>query len=208
MVPLHAGHLSEQVAHRRGSMGGLLLQVLRILGPMELVLVLVVLGGLSPVAVGAGRSSKKRELARADAEVAPVKKLAEEDVTALGVELQDLDIDLAGHQLDAGANADYQRALDAYESAKTAAAALTRPDDVSTSPRSSRTVATRWRACAPGWRGSRCRSAARRASSTPATACRSPTCRGRRRAARRATCPPARSTSSACAQAPSPTSAR
>ena len=76
--------------------------------------------------MGAGKSGKKRELARAEAEVAPVKQLAEEDVTALGVELQDLDIDLAGEQLDPGANADYQRALDSYESAKTAAAALTR----------------------------------------------------------------------------------
>src|SRR5918995_6157485 len=97
---------------------------------MELVLVLVVLGGLTAVAVAAGKSGKKRELARAEAEVAPVKRLAEEDVTALGVELQDLDIDLAGEELDPGAHADYQRALDAYESAKTAAAALTRPEDV------------------------------------------------------------------------------
>jgi hypothetical protein len=97
---------------------------------MEIVLLLVVLGGLTAVAVAAGRSGKKKELARAEAEVAPVKKLAEEDVTALGVELQDLDIDLAGQQLDPGANADYQRALDAYESAKVAAAGLTRAEDV------------------------------------------------------------------------------
>src|SRR6478672_6888423 len=97
---------------------------------MELVLVLVVLGGLTAVAVAAGKTGKRRELARAEAEVEPVKRLAEEDVTALGVELQDLDIDLAGQPLDAGANADYQRALDAYESAKEAAAALTRPEDV------------------------------------------------------------------------------
>jgi hypothetical protein len=97
---------------------------------MELVLVLIVLGGLTAVAVAAGKSGKKRELARAEAEVAPVKKLAEEDVTALGVELQDLDVDLAGHELDPGANADYQRALDAYESAKVAAAGLTRAEDV------------------------------------------------------------------------------
>src|SRR5688572_3374472 len=97
---------------------------------MTLVLVLVVLGGLTAVAVAAGRSGKKRELARVESEIAPVKKLAEEDVTALGVELQDLDIDLAGEELDPGANADYQRALDAYESAKTAAAALTKAEDV------------------------------------------------------------------------------
>ena len=97
---------------------------------MELVLVLVVLGGLTAVAVAAGKSGKRRELARAEADVAPVKRLAEEDVTALGVELQDLDIDLAGEELDPGANADYQRALDAYESAKIASAGLTRAEDV------------------------------------------------------------------------------
>ena len=138
MVPLPTGRLSEQVAHRRGSMGGLLLQVPSrpdlsadaYSGPMELVLLLVVIGGLVAVAVTAGKTGKRRELVRAESEVAPVKKLAEEDVTALGVELQDLDIELAGHPLDAGANADYQRALDSYESAKVAAAALTKPAEV------------------------------------------------------------------------------
>jgi hypothetical protein len=97
---------------------------------MELVLLLVVLGGLVAVSLAAGRSSKRRALERAEAELAPVKKLAEEDVTALGVELQDLDLELAGEPLDPGANADYQRALDSYEAAKTAAAALARPDEV------------------------------------------------------------------------------
>jgi hypothetical protein len=97
---------------------------------MEMVLLLVFLGGLVAVALAAGRSSKRRELARAESELAPVKKLAQEDVTALGVELQDLDVDMAGQPLDAGANADYQRALDAYESAKSAADALARPEDV------------------------------------------------------------------------------
>ena len=66
---------------------------------MELALVLVVLGGLVATALVAGKSSKNRQLARAEAEVEPVKRLAEEDVTALGVELQDLDIDLAGTPL-------------------------------------------------------------------------------------------------------------
>src|SRR6476620_9771580 len=68
-------------------------------GAMELVLVLVVLGGLTAVAVAAGKTGKRRALARAEAEVEPVKRLAEEDVTALGVEHQDLDIDLAGQEL-------------------------------------------------------------------------------------------------------------
>jgi hypothetical protein len=67
---------------------------------------------------------------RAAERLAPVRKMAFEDVTALGVELQDLDAELAGRQLDAGANADYQRALDAYDAAKTAADAITRPEQV------------------------------------------------------------------------------
>jgi hypothetical protein len=60
---------------------------------MEMVLLLGVLGGLVAVAVGAGQTSKKRQAERAAAELEPVKRLAEEDVTALGVELQDLDIE-------------------------------------------------------------------------------------------------------------------
>ena len=59
-----------------------------------------------------------------------MQKLAFEDVTALGTDLQDLDGELAGNELDAGARADYQRALDAYEAAKTASDRLDRPDDV------------------------------------------------------------------------------
>jgi hypothetical protein len=95
-----------------------------------MVLLLVVLGGLVAVALLAGQAGKRREVERREAELAPVKRLAEEDVTALGVELQDLDVEMAGAQLGAGENADYQRALDAYESAKIAAASMTRPDDV------------------------------------------------------------------------------
>ncbi len=95
-----------------------------------LVLLLVLLGGLVAVAVLAGQSAKKRQAAKAEAELEPVKRLAEEDVTALGVELQDLDIDMAGRDLGAGENADYQRALDAYESSKTAAANMSRPEDI------------------------------------------------------------------------------
>jgi hypothetical protein len=97
---------------------------------MGMVLLLVVLGGLVAVALLAGQAGKRRELTRRESELAPVKRLAEEDVTALGVELQDLDIEMAGTQLGAGENADYQRALDAYESAKIAAANMTKPDDV------------------------------------------------------------------------------
>ncbi|WP_445258023.1 hypothetical protein [Nocardioides aurantiacus] len=74
--------------------------------------------------------NKQREIERKEAELAPVRQLAFEDVTALGVELQDLDLDLAGAPLDPGANSDYQRALDAYEAAKKAADTLTAPEQV------------------------------------------------------------------------------
>jgi hypothetical protein len=97
---------------------------------MDLVVILVLLGGLL-VAVGWGSNmSKQRALAAKQAELEPVKKLVYEDVTALGVQLQELDLDLAGHELDAGQRADYQRALDAYEGAKTAADRMAQPDDV------------------------------------------------------------------------------
>jgi hypothetical protein len=97
---------------------------------MELVILLVVLGGLVGAAVMAGKSSKAREERRRAAELEPVKNLAQEDVTALGVELQDLDVEMAGRELGQGEHADYQRALDAYEAAKTAADAMRRPEDV------------------------------------------------------------------------------
>jgi len=91
-------------------------------------LVLIVLAVVAFVAVR--RRNRQVAAERAAAELEPVKRLAFEDVTALGVELQDLDVELAGKPLDQGANADYQRALDAYEAAKTAADAITRPEQV------------------------------------------------------------------------------
>jgi hypothetical protein len=91
-------------------------------------LVLVLLAVAAFVVVR--RRTRQGAAARAAAELEPVKKLAFEDVTALGVELQGLDLELAGSPLDAGANADYQRALDAYEAAKAAADAITRPEQV------------------------------------------------------------------------------
>ncbi|QIK75927.1 hypothetical protein [Nocardioides piscis] len=97
---------------------------------VEMVLLLGLLGGLAAAAVGAGMTAKKREAAKLEADLQPVKRLAEEDVTALGVELQELDIDMAGRDLGAGENADYQRALDAYEASKAAAASMSRPDDI------------------------------------------------------------------------------
>ncbi len=91
-------------------------------------LVLLVVAGL--VVRAAVRSNQQRALERRDAELQPVRRLAYEDVTALGEELQHFDTELAGHELDPGANADYQRALDAYEAAKAAADTITEPEHV------------------------------------------------------------------------------
>jgi hypothetical protein len=93
-------------------------------------LIVLVLVGLVVAAVVSQRNTKRRELEKRKAELEPVKKFAFEDITALGVELQSLDSELTGRDLDQGANADYQRALDSYEAAKTAGDAIARPEDL------------------------------------------------------------------------------
>ncbi len=93
-----------------------------------IVLVLVVLAVVAFVVVR--RRNRRLAAERAVRELEPVRKMTFEDVTALGEDLQNLDADLAGRQLDTGANADYQRALDAYEAAKTAADRLEKPAQV------------------------------------------------------------------------------
>jgi hypothetical protein len=95
---------------------------------MELLVVLAI-GALVVFLVV--RSNKRKAAERKAAELEPVKKLAFEDVTALGEELQRLDLELAGRPLlDDGERADYQRALDAYENAKSSADRMVQPDDV------------------------------------------------------------------------------
>jgi len=93
-----------------------------------ILLVLVLLAVVAFVVVR--RRNRQVAAERAVRELEPVKKMTFEDVTALGEELQDLDSELAGRQLDAGANADYQRALDAYEAAKTSADRIEKPEQV------------------------------------------------------------------------------
>jgi hypothetical protein len=95
-------------------------------GVVFLVLVLLVVAA----ALVLRRRSRREAAERAARELEPVRKLAFEDVTALGVELQGLDVELAGRALDEGTNADYQRALDAYEAAKTAADRIEHPQQV------------------------------------------------------------------------------
>jgi hypothetical protein len=97
---------------------------------MEIIVFLVLIAIAAFVVRATVKGNQRKALARKQAELEPVRKLAFEDVTALGEELQVLDMDLAGHPLQPGENADYQRALDSYESAKTAADNITEPEHV------------------------------------------------------------------------------
>ena len=93
-------------------------------------LLLVVAGG-GGLAVKRWRSRRvlrSQELA----ELEGVRQLAGEDVTFLGEQLQRLDEEVKGHQLDTATRVDYQAALDAYETAQRTVPRIRRPDDVST----------------------------------------------------------------------------
>jgi hypothetical protein len=97
-------------------------------------LLLVVGGG--GVAVFGRRVLARRDLRRvhreiAAAELEQVRRVADEDVTLLGEELGRLDADVAGRELDEATRVDYQRALDAYESAQCTVAALSSVDEIS-----------------------------------------------------------------------------
>ena len=85
----------------------------------------------SPSGRGAGLAGRPRAQVRLSAEeLAGVRRAADEDVTQFGEELQRLDTELAGRELDEGTRQDYQRALDAYEDAKTSVGAVQEPDDI------------------------------------------------------------------------------
>lgn len=92
-------------------------------------LVLAVLVGASAVAGGRWLWDR-RTLHREEAtELEGVRRLADEDVTLLGEELLRLDGEVG--RLDAEGRADYQRALDAYESAQRLVPRLAHADEVS-----------------------------------------------------------------------------
>jgi hypothetical protein len=96
-----------------------------------LLLILAVVGG------GALLYSRKvtnrreaAERAELESQLSASKRAADEDVTKFGEELQRLDIDVAGEPLNEAMQQDYQRALDAYEDAKTSLAAVRRPEEI------------------------------------------------------------------------------
>lgn len=95
---------------------------------MELFLLLM-LGAGAAVAVSSVRA-RRQQAELASVELAKVKAITEEDVTRFGEELQRLDVDVTGRVLDEATRQDYQRALDAYEGAKSALDAVQVPAEV------------------------------------------------------------------------------
>jgi len=74
------------------------------------------------------RTSHRREELE---ELECVRQLADEDVTFLGEQLQRLDQEVEGHELDSATRVDYQTALDAYETAQRSVPKIRRADDIS-----------------------------------------------------------------------------
>jgi hypothetical protein len=100
---------------------------------MDVVVLLLLLGGLLLVGGVAYRRQRRRrqELeARQAADLEAVKRTADEDVTRFGEEVTRLDTAVIGHDLDEPTRQDYQRALDCYEQAKDAVAAVRAPEEV------------------------------------------------------------------------------
>lgn len=90
---------------------------------------LAVLGVVGAGAVGlfgfARHKAKKRNVEATDA----VRKTLDEDITAFGEALDDLDVDLSDPRLGEEGRADLGAALDKYDQAKRAAVAMQRPED-------------------------------------------------------------------------------
>ena len=98
---------------------------------MELLIVLVVIGGVILLVSALSKVNQRRELEQRNArDLAAVRKVADEDVTRFGEELQRLDTDMLVTALDEPMRQDYQRALDSYEAAKETLRQAARPDDI------------------------------------------------------------------------------
>jgi hypothetical protein len=95
-----------------------------------IVIVVLVIGGASLYRRHAMAQREAAQRAELETQVATSKRAADEDVTKFGEELQRLDVDVAGHPLDEAMQQDYQRALDAYEDAKSSLDAVRRPEEI------------------------------------------------------------------------------
>ncbi|WP_375423803.1 hypothetical protein [uncultured Friedmanniella sp.] len=95
-----------------------------------LVIVLLVGGGAALYRRRAIAEQQAQERAELESQLSTSRRAADEDVTKFGEELQRLDVDVAGHPLDEPMQQDYQRALDAYEDAKTSLDAVRQPAEI------------------------------------------------------------------------------
>lgn len=98
---------------------------------MEWLLLLLAGGTGGAVVVRRAVAARDGRRERRD-ELDGVRRLADEDVTIFGEQLQVLDAELTGRTLDEAARRDYQCALDAYEAAQRSVPRLRDADEVST----------------------------------------------------------------------------
>ena len=87
-------------------------------------------GGAGAYAASRVRTARTERRERAE-ELEQVRRVADEDVTVFGEQLQRLGDRVAGHELDQPTREDYQLALDAYEHAKFAAPRMREADEIS-----------------------------------------------------------------------------
>lgn len=158
----------------------------------------VAAGGVGAYAL-VRRSRRKKEEERRAA-LAKLAVVVDEDITAFGEELERLDFHPAEAGADDAMRADYERALDAYEKAKSLMAATTRPEEVRAVTQTLEDGRFSSPSSPPAERAARSPNAAPPASSTPATAPRSRTSPGPR-----ASAPNARSRSALPTRPASPT---
>ena len=76
------------------------------------------------------RQLQAQRAEQVETRLAQVKQTADEDITVFGEELQRLDLEVSGSSLDETTRADYQRALDAYDAAKSSIDQVSTPEDI------------------------------------------------------------------------------
>ena len=98
---------------------------------MTLIIVLLIIGAVVLVARNVSQNNQRKALEQKRVvDLEKVRKVADEDVTRFGEELQRLDTDMLTTRLDEPTRQDYQRALDSYESAKESLDQATRSEDI------------------------------------------------------------------------------
>jgi len=98
---------------------------------MDLLITLLLIGAAFLAYRAYAANRQRQEVAgREAADLEAARKVADEDVTRFGEELQRLDSDLLITELDEATRQDYQRALGSYESAKGSLEAVTRSEEI------------------------------------------------------------------------------